>query len=278
MRKLSIPLLGLLLFFSCKKNSSVQDVQASAQEIAERSCASQQVLASQLASDPALRNKLNQIEEFTKMKIASGEALRVTAGKTIEIPVVVHVLWNSPEQNISDAQIQSQIDVLNEDFNLRNRDKSLVPDLFANLTADVGVKFTLAQTIRKYTSFKTWPITDNMKFEARGGSNSVDPAHNLNIWVCNIGQGVLGFAYYPGIRAELDGVVVLYSAFGRTGTLEPRFNKGRTATHEVGHWLNLRHVWGDATCGTDLVDDTPQHTTANTHCPEFPHNNSCSDG
>jgi hypothetical protein len=275
MKKLFIPLLSLLLIYSCKKNDAVYEQESAPQNI-ERSCASEEMLKAQLAIDPSLRTRMQQIEEYTRKAIA-GEAFRGRPSKTIDIPVVVHVLYNTAEENISDAQIQSQIDVLNEDFNLKNADNGLVPSIFSGVKADVGARFTLSQTIRKYSAKKIWAITDNMKFTSRGGSDAVDPQHKLNMWVCNLGQSVLGFAYYPGIKPELDGVVILYSAFGRTGTLLGRFNKGRTATHEIGHWMNLRHIWGDATCGNDLVDDTPRHTTANFGCPEFPHYNNCGD-
>lgn len=274
MRKLFISLFSLLLIVSCQKQDAVQKSEAAA--ITGRTCASEQMLKARLAADPSLRTRLQQIEAFTR-RITADESFRGKPSKTIEIPVVVHVLYNAAEQNISDAQIQSQMDVLNEDFNLKNRDNTRVPSVFSDLKADVGVHFTLAQTIRKYSSRKIWAVTDNMKFASRGGSDAVDPAHKLNIWVCNLGQNVLGFAYSPGISPELDGVVILYSAFGRTGPLLSPYNKGRTTTHEVGHWMNLRHIWGDATCGDDLVGDTPKHTTANFGCPEFPHYNDCGD-
>lgn len=277
MRKLTIQLLVLLFIISCQKNNTVSNIaNDNINANTKRNCASPQLFQQQLATDPSLAARVQGIEENTRRAIASGEVLRMKA-PNIKIPVVVHILYNTTEQNISDAQIQSQIDALNEDYNLKNRDNSLVPSIFADRKADVGMSFVLAQTIRKYTNKKTWPVSDNMKYDSRGGSNAVDPAHNLNIWVCNLGQGTLGFSYYPGIKPELDGVVILYDAFGRTGTLINPFDRGRTATHEVGHWLNLHHIWGDATCGDDLVDDTPLHTTANFGCPGFPLYNNCGD-
>lgn len=230
-----------------------------------------------MAADPSLRDRIRQIEDFTQRKIASGEALRVNAQNVIEIPVVVHVLYNKPEENISDAQIKSQIDVLNEDYNLKNPDNRLVPSLFADRKADVGLKFVLAQIVRRATSKQSWSPNDAMKFTSRDGSDAIDPVHYLNMWSCNLGKSLLGYAQFPGGKPATDGVVILYSAVGRTGTLIQKYDLGRTATHEVGHWLNLRHIWGDATCGNDFVDDTPLHTTANFGCPEFPHHNSCSD-
>lgn len=269
MRKLTIALFAALVFFSCHK----KDTAAPGNETAnQRSCAADEAMQSQIAADPTLRQRLQQLEIFTKNAIASNEIAKVSS--VIEIPVVVHVLYNTAEHNISNAQVQSQIDVLNEDFNLRNADRNLVPSVFTSAVANVGVKFVLGQIIRKQTNKQSWPANDNMKFTQKGGSDVVDPEHKLNIWVCNL-QKYLGFAYYPGITPERDGVVCLYNAFGRVGTLIAPYNKGRTATHEVGHYLNLRHIWGDATCGTDLVDDTPTHNDANFGCPTYPHLSTC---
>jgi hypothetical protein len=273
MRNLVFPLLSLLLLVSCQKNEQAT-TSAAVHDERNRNCASQEVLQAHLAENPGLTRRLNQIEEFSQRVIASGEALRINASREIEIPVVVHVLYNAEQENISDAQIQSQIDVLNEDFSLRNADSRQVPDLFSAVKGDIGIKFTLSQTIRKATNKQNWQANDAMKFSSKGGSDVVDPAHYLNIWVCNLAK-YLGYAQFPGDNPSSDGVVILYSAFGRTGTLLPKYDKGRTATHEIGHWLNLRHIWGDMQCGTDFVDDTPKHTTANFGCPAFPHYNSC---
>lgn len=270
MKRLTLLLIASALFFSCKKNDSSSTEQ---NVLSHRECATNEAVQLAVANDPSVGQRMEQVESFVRRAIANNEVSKA-AGSTIVIPVVVHVLYRTAAENISDAQVQSQIDVLNEDFNQRNSDRNQVPSLFSGVTANVGVKFVLAQTIRKATTKQSWPANDNMKFDQKGGSNSVDPAHNLNIWVCNL-QKYLGFAYYPGITPELDGVVCLYSAFGRTGTLLSPYDKGRTATHEVGHYLNLRHIWGDATCGTDLVDDTPQHNDANFGCPTYPHLSTC---
>ena len=115
MRRLTISLLTLLFIVSCQKNDSrIETTENGDLKDVHRTCASQEALKIQLAADPTLAARLQSIEDFTKRKIASGEALRVNANNEIKIPVVVHVLYNTPEENISDAQIQSQIDVLNE--------------------------------------------------------------------------------------------------------------------------------------------------------------------
>ncbi|HVG15637.1 MAG TPA: zinc metalloprotease [Chitinophagaceae bacterium] len=278
MRKhLSIALAALLLFGACQKNSTSKTESESDEPlpvISQRACATNEVLQEQLAANPGLQNRMNEIETFTKRLIAKKD-FRTMAGTTINIPVVIHVLYKTRAENISDAQIQSQIDVLNEDFNKANDDRSNTPTIFQNLVADVNVTFSLSKVIRKATNKKSWSTNDAMKKSSQGGSDPVDASNYLNIWVCNLGQGLLGYAQFPGGSPATDGVVVLYSAFGRTGTLMQTYNKGRTATHEVGHWMNLRHIWGDQTCGSDLVDDTPNHNTANYGCPSYPQRSTC---
>ncbi len=269
MRKITLAVVVAVLFFSCQKNeNTVSEIDDQKQ----RSCASDEAMSTQLQTDPGLGERMTRLEAFTKKQIQTEGWKR--PGEVVEIPVVVHILYNSAEENISDAQVQSQIDVLNEDFNLDNLDHTQVPSLFSGVKADVGVRFVLSQTIRKSTNKKSWQANDHMKFPQHGGSAVVDPEHKLNIWVCNLAK-YLGYAYYPGVVPERDGVVVWYRSFGRTGTLAVPYHKGRTTTHEVGHYLNLRHIWGDATCGTDLVDDTPQHNTANFGCPAYPHVSTC---
>jgi hypothetical protein len=113
------------------------------------------------------------------------------------------------------------------------------------------------------------------KVASKGGIAPTSPTSYMNMWVCTLAGGVLGYAQFPGGSSATDGVVILNTAFGRTGTAAAPFNRGRTGTHEVGHWLNLRHIWGDATCGSDLVTDTPTHNTANYGCQAAGHRSTC---
>lgn len=95
-----------------------------------------------------------------------------------------------------------------------------------------------------------------IKFTNQGGIDAWNTNRYLNIWVCNLGGNTLGYAQFPFLFANTpntDGVVILSTAFGRNGNVAAPFNTGRTATHEVGHWLNLIHIWGDANCGNDEV-------------------------
>ena len=234
---------------------------------AHRGCASYEVLEEQLRADPSLASKMNAIEAFTKQAEDNPTAFRLLAGGIIEIPVVVNVVYKTAAQNISDAQIASQIAVLNADFAGTNGDINSVPTIFQGVKAgNTNIRFVLDQVRRVATSKTSFTTNDGMKKASGGGIAPLSPTTKLNMWTCNLSNGILGYAQFPGGSTATDGVVMLFSAFGVTTAGAP-YNKGRTATHEVGHWLNLRHIWGDATCGNDQVGDTPLHTTANYGCP-----------
>ncbi len=204
----------------------------------------------------------------------------------IIIPVVVHILYKDGIQNISTSQVLSQIDALNKDFSRTNIDALNTPAVFAGLAADVKIKFCLARIdpqgrstngiIRKSTGTATFLADDAMKFSAAGGDNAWDSKRYLNIWVCKLFGRSLGYATYPGGPADRDGIVIAYDVFGTSGTVRAPFDKGRTATHEIGHWLGLKHTWGDANCGNDGVADTPPQQAYNSGCPGFPRISSCS--
>lgn len=260
----------------------------------KRRCAAMEVHHKLLAESESYVRSRDHIENLT---LAYRRGLRaVSRTGIVQIPVVVHVIWNRGEENISDAQIQSQIDVLNTDFRMLNLDVSQVPPVWTDLTADLGIEFFLAtedpdgnptsgitRTRTSKTSFNV--MTDEVKFNATGGKDGWPSDRYLNIWVCHIledflGPGILGYAQFPGGPAEKDGVVIIDTAFGTTGTATEPFDKGRTATHEIGHWLNLFHIWGDdgtGCTGSDQVDDTPNQADHNFGCPEFPHI-SCNNG
>lgn len=271
---------GMMMLAACSKSSNEQesnqlDEGRMAEAPSVRECSSMEVLEAQLLADPSMRARMDQIEKFTKTAIQSGELSRLVNG-VIEIPVVVNVLYRTASENVSDAQIASQIDVLNKDFAATNTDYGLTPSLFQSVrSGDVGVRFVLDQVIRKATKKRSWGTNDAMKLSSQGGIDATSPTTKLNLWVCTLSNSILGYAQFPGGPAATDGVVILNTGFGTTGTASAPFNLGRTATHEVGHWLNLRHIWGDATCGNDQVGDTPQHNTANYSCPAYPHLSTC---
>lgn len=252
----------------------------SANLYAQRNCGTMEHLEMQLQQDLGLLQRMENIERFTEEFSRTEENGRTV----INIPVVVHVVYRTSAENVSDAMVQAQIDVLNADFRALNSDIGNTPSIFAGVVADCEINFCLAQrdpngnptngitrTVTTRTSFSS---NNYVKYTSQGGRDAWPAASYLNLWVCNLGSGLLGYAQFPGGATATDGVVVLYSSLpGGTST---NYNKGRTATHEVGHWLNLRHIWGDATCGTDYVNDTPVHNTSNGGCPAYPHYSTCS--
>jgi hypothetical protein len=245
----------------------------------QRTCATYEVHQQQLKDNPGLAKRMADIEALTSKFASDISAQRLLTDGTIEIPVHVNVLWNKSSENISQAQIQSQIDVLNKDFSATN-DDYYQTSFFNNVkSGDTKIKFTWNPSTDltvKYTTNVSWSTNNNMKSDLNGGISPTTPTTKLNIWVCNLSNGVLGYAQFPGGSSATDGVVILTTAFGTTGTLLSAFNKGRTATHEVGHWLNLRHIWGDRSCGNDYINDTPLHNGPNTGCfSNSPHYSTC---
>ncbi|TPG33306.1 zinc metalloprotease [Flavobacterium pectinovorum] len=272
MKKVLITAFTALVLFSCQNDQSEAAGSETSASTARRGCATQEVLEAQLRADPMLAIRMNEIEAYTNKAMLTGKLVN---GK-VQIPVVVNVLYKTAAQNISDAQIQSQIDVLNKDFNALNSDFGSVPALFAGVKANVGISFVLDQIIRKSTTKTSWGTNDAMKKTAQGGLAPTSPTTKLNLWACAIGGGILGYAQFPGGASATDGVVIDSKYFGLSGSAAAPYNLGRTATHEVGHWMNLRHIWGDATCGSDLVSDTPTHNAENYGVPAYPHYSTCS--
>lgn len=251
-----------------------------------RNCGTMEYLEYQMQNDPSISGKMAEIETFTNNFITENPG---SPKAVITIPVVFHVLYNTAAQNISDALILAQLNQLNQDFARLNSDAGNTPTAFQSLATNTNIQFCLAQRdpsgnattgiVRKSTTVTSFSSNDAVKYTAQGGDNAWDATKYLNLWVCNLGGGLLGYAQFPGGAVATDGVVLLYSSIGSLttpGSSAP-YNYGRTATHEVGHWLNLRHIWGDANCGNDLVSDTPTQQTSNYGCPTFP-KVTCSNG
>ncbi|CAL2080424.1 M43 family zinc metalloprotease [Tenacibaculum sp. 190524A02b] len=245
----------------------------------KRNCHAMNNLEYRQSKDPSLKLRMQKIEAFTQKKV---KEMKKDQGKIIgdiiKIPVVVHVIYSNAQENISVAQIQSQIDVINEDFRRTNSDA----DNKWSQAADTQIEFALATVdpngnattgiTRKSSTKTSWGTNDAMKSSAQGGVDPWNTAEYLNMWVCNIGGGILGYAQFPGGSAATDGVVMGPQYFGSSDKgsgfyLSAPFDKGRTTTHEIGHYLNLRHIWGDGACGQDdFVSDTPESDAANYGC------------
>jgi hypothetical protein len=239
--------------------------------------------------------------------MSSATIARAQPSPVPTIPVVVHIVYNTPQQNISDDQVHSQIRILNHDYRKLNGDSIRVPDAFKPLAADARIEFKLAcidpngnsttgitRTSTNVTSFDIPPTgsppeAEKIKFTSEGGKDAWDTSRYLNLWVCRLGQSptggqLLGYAQFPAGPPETDGVAIHYTAFGDNGTARPPFNRGRTATHEIGHYFGLYHIWGDdqflsnPCSGTDNVEDTPNQSGPNGGKPSFPEtSNACAD-
>ena len=272
----------LISFYVTLFNSNAQNF--------KRNCGSNELYLEQLNANPNLRQERLKLEQFTKDYLSKKNAK--TSEVIYKIPVVVHVIHNGEAigtgQNISDEQIFSQIAVLNKDFRLLNSDQLDQSHPFYNTIADCGIEFCLADKdqngttttgINRYNYLKeNWGlISFNLVVKP---ITAWDREKYLNIWVTQLEEnssGLIGYATFPGTNDKTDGVVIDSKYFGTTGTAVAPHNHGRTTTHEVGHYLNLFHIWGDDSCGTDFVDDTAPHEAPNNECPAFPYkaNNNC---
>lgn len=249
-------------------------------------CATHTKHSERLASDPNYAHAMATAQSLAKKNLTTSNEKSI-----LTIPVVVHVVYKNAAQNISMTQIQSQIAVLNEDYRGLNI-ASLSPD-FDSLKADIEVEFCLAtvdpngnptdgvtRTSSTGGSFFGYfsPFNDDIKYDSLGGKNAWPTDKYLNLWVGEMFPGLLGYAQFPGDpKVNADGVAITTTAFGTTGNVDPISAGGRTATHEVGHWMGLYHIWGDEdTCdGSDTIPDTPNATAASNQGCEITRN-SCS--
>jgi hypothetical protein len=238
-------------------------------------CSSYDYMQQQIAADPTLINRINAIEAQCAADQAQYPNGYNGSRAVVVIPVVVHVVYGNSTENISSTRIYEQIASLNEDYRKTNPDISNLPTAWQGVAADCEIEFCLAVRDpnnnwtdginRVSTTTSTFNTNDAVKSSATGGADAWDRNKYLNLWVCDLGSQLLGYAQFPGGAASTDGVVIHYRYFGETGAISP-FNKGRTATHEIGHWLGLRHIWGDdgGSCGgTDYCADTPNQADEN---------------
>jgi hypothetical protein len=207
------------------------------------------------------------------------------------------VLYHTDAENIDQSQIDSQIAALNRDYRLLNTDQGQIPVPFRVFAADTLIEFALAvrdpqgnptsgitRTQTSKTAFPFNPFDPNatekldamIKFDGFGKAAWPRDSY-LNIWTCTISGGLLGYAQFPGGPTATDGVVIANTALGSGGIAAAPYDLGRTGVHEVGHWLNLLHIWGDdngGCIGSDNVDDTPNQADSNgsdVRLSDFPH-------
>lgn len=258
-------------------------------EIKIRKCGTMEVYNRQAENFPEFRLAQSSIEDEILNILERKSISKIT--KPVVLKTVVHILYNDEPEQVSDAQVMSQLAVLNQDFRAQNSDIPKVPEVWSELVSDTMISFELANIdpsgaattgiTRTQTSKTSFGTDDSVKFDDQGGKTAWPTDTYLNIWVCNIGGGILGYAQFPGGPPETDGVVIDVQCFGTEGTAIAPFNLGRTATHEVGHYLNLSHIFGEGRgnlCSdSDYVDDTPNQLAPNYQKPVFP-KISCNNG
>lgn len=266
---------------------------------------------------PGFIQRQQQIYERAIQHVNREAALRQVRSDTVfTIPVVFHILHNTNAKNLHDSLIISQMEVFNRDFRKRNADTSTIREIFRSRAIDTKIQFVFADRdpqgnptnginrVRVTRStFGGFNLNDDMKFSSRGGADAWNTSKYLNIWVCDLSvnnlDALLGYAY-PPVDApnwspgsyvpspDHDGIVLHYKIVGRnnpfaTGGALAASRDGRTAVHEVGHYLGLRHTWGDPPNGVngcnvdDGIDDTPLNATrANFDCNKT--RNTCNTG
>lgn len=258
--------------------------------IPNRGCGTMEYKEMEEKANPAIKEMRAQMEVEIANYIANQKTNpSPTPQAVVTIPIVFHVVYNGTAENVSDNCIAQTLIALNNDFRKLNTDfATKTPAVFQPLGADLEVQFCMATKdptgaatngiTRTSTTVSTFSTDNKVKYTAQGGHDVWDATKYVNLWVCDLGASLLGYGQFPGGSPATDGVVCHYKYLVATGGCGATpFEKGRTTVHELGHYFNLRHIWGDANCGDDLVSDTPTQQTSNGGCPAFP-KVTCSNG
>lgn len=230
--------------------------------------------------DPEFIKKQAELEKATEeylQQMNMNKSVNAPSSQRVKriIPIVFHVFHNGGPENISKQRILEQVEILNKDFQRLNSDTNETNPIYKSIAANCDIEFRLAKIdpngnctdgIVRVKTDLTYNADDNIKALSRWPNNKY-----FNVWVVEtisttqVGGVVLGRSQFPGGSNATDGVLLKATVTGNTSAYN---NYGRTLTHEIGHSLNLRHIWGDATCGNDFVADTPPHNDANSGCPK----------
>ena len=236
-----------------------------------KKCFTSELIQKELEINEDYQNQIYQVHKDNKKWLSENSRSK----ETITIPIVVHVIYRQSHSNlgigtnISNAQIEDQIRILNEDFSKTNNEFPNPPrNTFVNYADNPNIKFCLAttdpdgnatngitRTMSTKNSFNYNTESNDMKRDNTGGKDGWNPSKYLNIWVCDIASSgnsiVLGYAYLPGLQswnAWKDGLVVDFQHFGTIGSASSS-SDGRTPTHEIGHYLGLYHTFCEASGG-----------------------------
>ncbi len=245
-------------------------------------CGFKELMSKSITKDISVLKKIEDYERMVDTFISKIDN-NLSNRSIIRIPVVVHIVWNTPEENIDEGMIYSQIEALNRDFSAKNTDFNQIPTEFKNTFGHTDIEFCLADKdifgnstngiVRVKTETTEIGATDNIFYTIRGGSNAWDANKYMNIWVANTGKFVTGYGTYPAMSIpEETGIVIHPKYFGANNSA--RFGLGRVAVHEIGHYLGLLHTWADdSDCSTDDgINDTPPQENYYTGCPTYPQN------
>ncbi|MBI4947467.1 MAG: T9SS type A sorting domain-containing protein [Bacteroidetes bacterium] len=253
----------------------------------KRKCGTMEYNAQLEAADPGITIKKQETEKFIQKWIENNQDYINNSKTVVTVPVVVHVVYKTTAQNISDTRVNEQITCLNRDYGGLNTHS--MGSFATSLKANTELQFCLAQRKpdgtatngidRVSTTVTSFSTNNAVKYTSQGGADAWDPTKYMNIWVCNLGSSLCGYAQFPtsGINATF-GVVILYQCFGVTGA-SPPYNQGGTTSHEIGHCFNLYHIWGDdgGTCsGTDYSADTPNQASETYGAPTGVLTDACS--
>lgn len=247
---------------------------------AQERCATIELLEQKFSANPALKLRFSaresQFQDMVRQRMATRKSSKTN--ELITVPVVFHIVMNN-QSAVTDQQIIAQLDTINKDYAGLNEGSARIPSYFQSLFGQSGIQFCLAQRtpsdepttgiVRYNTTQTSFDFTNNfVKHPAMGGADAWDPNSYLNIWVCVLNNETLGYATFPNDGADDEqGVVIAYNSL--PGGSATNFNAGKTLTHEIGHYFNLYHIWGDdrgACNGTDFVSDTPNQGNSTTTC------------
>ncbi|MBI3501137.1 MAG: T9SS type A sorting domain-containing protein [Bacteroidetes bacterium] len=240
--------------------------------------------------DQEKANLEKQLQEFIKKQQEERKLTGQETNAQYTIPIVFHVLWNTSAQNVTDTKVKAMLVQLNQDWSRTNTDKGNTPSYFATVAVDMQIQFCLATVdpsgnattgiVHKQTSQTSFSSSgDPIKKSASGGDDPWNVNKYFNVWIGNLGGGLLGYGVFPPI-SSLYGVVIHYCTVGSLsspGTCSP-YGYGRTLSHEIGHCFNLYHIWGDdggACTGTDNCNDTPNQADATAGCPSGVKTDNC---